>query len=108
MDDIIIIMAIPLAISFILSFFITPRMRIVSYHGSSFIRKRKDDMIGMEIGGLSLYPIVLISMCITISLPNLIGIEELRHQVEPATMRILQIIVGCTLLYIMGVKDDFH
>lgn len=108
MNDILLILAIPLTISFLFSFFITPRMRIISYHGSSFIRKRKDDMMELEIGGLSLFPIVLISMCISLALPNLLGMEELRHHVEPTIMRILQIIVGCTLLYLLGVKDDFH
>ena len=62
----------------------------------------------MEMGGLSLFPIMLISMCITMVLPHMLEMEELRQQVEPTTMRILQIIVGGAFLYIMGVKDDFH
>ena len=108
MNDIFFILAIPFAVSFLLSFYIAPRMRIISYNGNVFLRKGKDDVGGMEMGGLSLFPILLISSCVSVTLPYLFGMEELRHQVEPATMRVLQIIVGCALLYIMGVKDDFH
>ena len=108
MNDILIILAIPLAISFLLSMFITQRMRIISYNGGFYFNQNKDEILGMEMGGLSLFPIMLISMCITMALPHLLNMEELRQQVEPTTMRILQIIVGCAFLYIMGVKDDFH
>lgn len=108
MNDILIILAIPFAISFLLSLIITQRMRIISYNGYIYLRQNKDDILGMEMGGLSLFPIMLISMCITVALPHVLNMEELRLQVEPTTMRILQIIVGGAFLYIMGVKDDFH
>ena len=108
MNDILIILAIPFAISFLLSLIITQRMRIISYNGYLYLRQNKDDILGMEMGGLSLFPIMLISMCITVALPHVLNMEELRLQVEPTTMRILQIIVGGAFLYIMGVKDDFH
>ena len=108
MNDILIILAIPFAISFVLSLLITQRMRIISYNGYLYLRQNKDDILGMEMGGLSLFPIMLISMCITVALPHVLNMEELRLQVEPTTMRILQIIVGGAFLYIMGVKDDFH
>ena len=108
MNDIFIILAIPFAISFLLSLVITQRMRIISYNGYLYLRKDKDDILGMEMGGLSLFPIMLISMCITVVLPHMLNMEELRQQVEPTTMRILQIIVGGAFLYIMGVKDDLH
>lgn len=108
MNDILIILAVPFAISFVLSLLITQRMRIISYNGYLYLRQNKDDIVGMEMGGLSLFPIMLISMCITVALPHVLNMEELRLQVEPTTMRILQIIVGGAFLYIMGVKDDFH
>ena len=108
MNDILIILAIPFTIAFLLSMFIIPKMRIISYNGNVYLRQKKDEAMGMEMGGLSLFPIILISMCITMVLPHMLGMEELRQQVEPTTMRILQIIVGGALLYIMGVKDDLH
>ena len=83
-------------------------MRIISYRGNAHLRQDKDGIVGMEIGGLSFFPIILISMCITMVLPYMLGMENLRQEVEPAAMRILQIMVGCAFLYIMGVKDDFH
>ena len=54
MNDILIILAIPLAISFLLSMFITQRMRIISYNGSFYFNQPKDGIVGMEMGGLSL------------------------------------------------------
>ena len=108
MNDIFIILAIPFSISFLLSLYITERMRIISYNGNVDLRRNEDEMRGLEIGGLSLFPIMLISMCISLALPRVLNMEEFRLQVEPATMRILQIIVGCAFLYIVGVKDDFH
>jgi lipopolysaccharide/colanic/teichoic acid biosynthesis glycosyltransferase/UDP-N-acetylmuramyl pentapeptide phosphotransferase/UDP-N-acetylglucosamine-1-phosphate transferase len=108
MNDIFIILAIPFAISFLLSMYIAQRMRIISYNGNVYFRQNNDEIMGMEIGGLSLFPVMLISMCISLALPHVFAMEELEQQVEPATMRILQMIVGCAFLYIMGVKDDFH
>ena len=108
MNNILIILTVPFAISFLLSLYITQRMRIISYNGNVYLRQKHDEVGGMEIGGLSLFPIMLISMCISLALPNLFGMEEIKQQVEPTTMRILQMIVGCTFLYIMGVKDDFN
>lgn len=108
MNNILIILAIPFAVSFLLSLYITRRMRIISYNGNVYLRKKQDDIGGMEIGGLPLFPIILISMCISLALPNLLDMEEIDHEVEPTTMRILQMIVGCAFLYIMGVKDDFN
>ena len=108
MNDIFIILATPFAISFLLSMYIAQRMRIISYNGNVYLRQKNDEIMGMEIGGLSLFPVMLISMCISLALPHVFAIEELEQQVEPTTMRILQIIVGCAFLYIMGVKDDFN
>lgn len=108
MNNIFIILAIPFTISFLLCFYITQRMRIVSYNGNGYLRKKNDEILGMEMGGLSLFPIMLISMCSTLALPYLLDLNEIDQRVGSATMRILQIIVGCAVLYIIGIKDDFH
>jgi len=108
MNDYFIILAIPFFISFILILYLAQRMKIISFNGYATLRRKGEESMGMEIGGLSLFPIMLISMCITLALPHLLGIDELKQQIEPTTMRILQIIVGCAFLYILGVKDDFH
>ena len=108
MNSIFIILAIPFAISLILGLYVMPRMKIISYNGMGYLGHQKDDVRGMEMGGLSLYPVMLISMCVTAALPIAFHIPDLRHQLEPTLPRILQIVVGCAFLYIMGIKDDFH
>ena len=60
------------------------------------------------IGGIAFFPIILIALCTVISLPYLLGIDELSKMVEATTMRIMQIIVGCSMLFIVGLKDDLH
>ena len=80
MNDILIIIAIPFAISFVLSLLITQRMRIISYNGYLYLRQSKDDILGMEMGGLSLFPIMLISMCITVALPHMLNIGKWSRQ----------------------------
>jgi len=108
MSDILIILAIPFAISLLLSLYITPRMKIISYNGMGYLGRKHADSRGMEMGGLSLFPIMLMSMCLTFGLPVVFHLEELQEQVTPTMLRIFQIIVGCSFLYIVGVKDDFH
>lgn len=109
MSDILIILAIPFSISLILGLLIIPRMKIISYNGMSYLGRRSKDSPGaMEMGGFSLFPIMLISMCLTAAIPEALHLEELRQQVSPTLLRILHIIVGCAFLYIVGVKDDFH
>jgi lipopolysaccharide/colanic/teichoic acid biosynthesis glycosyltransferase/UDP-N-acetylmuramyl pentapeptide phosphotransferase/UDP-N-acetylglucosamine-1-phosphate transferase len=60
------------------------------------------------IGGISFFPIILIALCISISLPYLLQIDDLRAVVEPAAMRIMQLVVGCMVLFITGLKDDLN
>lgn len=108
MNDVFVVLAIPFAISLLMSLYLVQRMKIISYNGYSTLKRKGEESKGMEIGGLSLFPIMLISMCFTLALPHLPGMDALSDQIDPATMRILQVIAGCAFLYIMGIKDDFH
>ena len=108
MENIFIIFTIPFAISFLLILIMAQRMKIISYNGYATLRGRGVESVGMEMGGLSLFPIMLISMCTTLALPYMFHMEELSQQIEPAIMRVLQVLVGCAFIYIVGVKDDFH
>ena len=108
MKDIFIFFAIPFSISFLMIFIVAQRMKIISYNGYATLRYGREDHIGMEMGGLSLFPILLISMCSTLAVPYMFQLEEIRQQIEPAIMRVLQVLVGCAFLYLIGVKDDFH
>lgn len=108
MENIFIISAIPLVISFVLIMIMAQRMKIISYNGYATLRSKGGMSRGMEIGGLSLFPIMLISMCSTLALPYMFHLSEIGRQIAPAIMRVLQVLVGCSFLYLIGVKDDFH
>ena len=99
----------PLFISFLLGIVIIPKLRLVATEKKMFLPKdgdREDN--SLMIGGISLFPIILIALCVSIALPYLFGMTELRIKVEATTMRIMQLIVGCSLLFIMGLKDDLN
>ena len=111
MNEILVVLTIPFAVSFLLSLYVTPRMRLISYNGNLFFPSSKGmgkEHFEMEIGGMPLFPIMLISMCFTFTFPHVFQLEAIQQQVEPTILRIMQIIVGCAFLYIMGVKDDFN
>ena len=99
----------PLFISLLLGLFIIPNLRLMASKKKNFLPDG-DDRIknGVMIGGISFFPIILIALCISISLPYLLQIDELRSTVEPAAMRIMQIVVGCMILFITGLKDDLN
>lgn len=97
----------PLFISLLLGLIIIPNMRLVGT-GKTFSLLSEMDNSRIMIGGITFLPIIIIALCISVSLPNLLGMLELRTKVEPSGMRIMQIIVGCSLLYITGLKDDMN
>ena len=97
----------PLFISLLLGLIIIPNMRLVGT-GKTFSLLSETDNSRIMIGGITFLPIIIIALCISVSLPNLLGMLELRTKVEPSGMRIMQIIVGCSLLYITGLKDDMN
>ena len=97
----------PFFISFLLGLIVTPNMRLQGTEKKMF-RPKQDQNDNLKISGISLFPIILIALCISISLPYLLRMTELRAKVEPSTMRIMQLIVGCSLLFITGLKDDLN
>lgn len=100
---------VPFFISLLLGLIIIPHMRLIGTEKKSFRAKRPEDTDeNLMISGIALFPIVLIALCVSVTLPYLLGLTELRTKVEPATMRIMQLIVGCSLLYITGLKDDLN
>lgn len=99
----------PFIISAILGLFIIPNMRLRAIDKSSLVSRASDGKSSsLMIGGVAFFLIILIALCTTISLPMLLGIEELRKAVEATTMRIMQIIVGCSILFLVGLKDDIN
>lgn len=98
----------PFFISFLLGIIVIPNMRLTASERKMLQPKSADVKSSMMIGGIAFFPVILIALCTSISLPYLLEMEALRKQVEPTTMRIMQIIVGCSLLFIVGLKDDLH
>ena len=96
----------PFFISLLLGLIIVPNMRLIGTEKKMFWSKDTND--NLMISGVALFPIVLIALCVSVTLPYLFGLTELRTKVEPATMRIMQLIVACSLLFITGLKDDLN
>ena len=99
----------PFFISLLLGVIIIPNMRLVATEKKVFLPKRAEDTRNaLMISGITLFPIILIALCVSIALPRLLDMPELRLKVESTAMRIMQLIVGCSLLYITGLKDDLN
>ena len=109
MDYELLIKLTPLFISLVLGLIIIPNMRLAASEKKMFRPKGEgNDRNKLMIGGISFFPIILIALCISVTLPHLLGMMELREKVEPTAMRIMQIIVGCSMLFITGLKDDLN
>ena len=98
----------PLVISALLSLIFIPNMRLTAADKKAFLPKEGNEPESMMIGGISFFPVILIALCTSISLPYLLELSELRSSVEQTTMRIMQIIVGSSMLFLVGLKDDLH
>lgn len=109
MDLEFLIKIVPFIISLSLGLIIIPKMRLVASEKKVFLPKKEEDTTGnLMIGGITFFPIILIALCISIALPYLLKMDDLRTKVEPTIMRFMQLIVGCTFLFIVGLKDDLH
>lgn len=90
----IILNILPLILGIIFSVFILNRMRMITTH---------------EMGGIALFPIFLMALCLTMGISSwLTYFELLDIELGISGDRILQVFTGCSLLYIVGLKTDFH
>lgn len=109
MDSEFLIKITPFFISVLLGLAIIPNMRLAATEKKVFLPKKSDDVgDSLMIGGIAFFPIILIALCISIMLPRFFEITELMDKVEPTAMRIMQLVVGCSLLFITGLKDDLN
>lgn len=102
-----------MVVGFIASFLVLPRMRIFSTSGMFFHEKAdidaKKDTSVVELGGLAMLPILLFSLCICLGIPKLIGEDVISAaKVERSGLRIMQVIAGCAIMFIVGLKNDIH
>lgn len=104
----------PLLLGLFLSLYIITRMRLFSSSGMFFrsiddIDDSNRDRTLVEVGGVAMFPVLLITLCISLGLPKLMGFEQVSAvKIEASTLRIVQVIAGCSLLYLVGLKNDMH
>ena len=99
----------PFFISVLLGLLVIPNMRLAATEKKVFLPKKAEEAgNSLMIGGVTFFPIILIALCISISLPYIFGLHELHAKVEPTSMRIMQLVVGCSILFITGLKDDLN
>ena len=102
---------IPCIVGILLSIVILTRMRLFSASGTFFrtIDDADKDKGVVEIGGIAIFPILLFSLCISLGLPKWFGFDSLSSsEVERSGLRIMQVVAGAALLYIVGLKNDLH
>ena len=100
----------PLLVSFILSMFLIKRMRLVSTRRKAWMPRRYDKVkFGVPlIGGISLFPLLIVTFSATLSLPYFLGQFGISMEVRSSVMRVLQICLGAAFLYLIGLKDDLN
>ena len=99
----------PFFISVLLGLLVIPNMRLAATEKKVFLPKKAEEAgNSLMIGGVTFFPIILIALCISISLPYMLGLYELYAKVEPTAMRIMQLVVGCSILFVTGLKDDLN
>ena len=100
----------PLLISFILSMFLIKRMRLVSTKRKAWMPRRYDKVkFGLPlIGGISLFPLLIVSFSATLSMPYFLDRFGIAVEVRSSIMRVLQLCLGAAFLYLIGLKDDLN
>ena len=110
MNLLLFIKIIPFIIGLTVSAVILINSRLLSSNGKIIpIVNQSEQTKGVEIGGMAIFPILLIAICLSLGIPHYLGLEELSvDEVLPSTLRIMQVIVGCAILYIVGLKSDMN
>lgn len=106
-----IVFVIPFLISVVLGAYIIPRMRLVFTTNNNLTEGNGMQKVARrttKIGGLAFFPLLLVAFCVALAMPRLIGDADLMLKVEESAMRILQVISGLAIMYVVGIKDDIH
>ena len=100
----------PLSVSFFLSLFLIKRMRLVSTKNMAWMPRRYDKIkFGVsQIGGISLFPLLIISFCATLIFPYIIDRYGISLEMHASSARIFQLSLGAAVLYLIGLKDDLN
>lgn len=114
MTELDIVEKIPLVVGLMVSSVILIKTKFISLSGMYFRSvdgdmPSSDRMPGVEIGGIAMFPIFLIALCPALGLPKWLGYDDISAaNIERSGLRIMQVIAGCALLYIVGLKNDIH
>ena len=122
MDGLDIVQLIPFVIGLVVSAITLRKYRLISYNGRLIPGSEADERImtsGVEIGGVAIFPILLIAMCLSLGIPHYIGMMEWSYdninmtllseeKVLPSALRIMQVIAACAILYSVGLKNDMN
>ncbi len=111
MDLLSLIQLIPFVIGLTISAFMLRNSRLVSPNGKLIpgFEESSAPSNGVEIGGVAVFPILLVAMCLSLGIPHYLGMKEVStEKVLPSALRIMQVIAACALLYFVGLKNDFN
>lgn len=109
-QNIIFILA-PLIIGVLFGAYVVPRLMLLSIKDdwakmpNDFDKK---SFTTIQIAGLSIYPVLLLTLCISFMVPMCFNSDSYSTRAYHMVPRILQVITGITILFIAGFKYDMH
>lgn len=96
-------------LSLLLGVFIVPKILLISYKKRLFDLPdtRKVHTVPVpRLGGVSFFPVILITLSFVLGILYHIGYPMKNLSVEPIQYVFFFFIVGCTILYLVGIADD--
>lgn len=111
MNHTLIMVSLALIIALPLSAYIIPRMMMVSVKDKWDKKGDELDKRGVrvyQIAGLSIFPLLLITLCASLMMPLVLPLNDLTKECSSMVPRTFSIITGSTVLYLVGLKYDLH
>lgn len=107
------ILMLPLALSLLCGVFIVPHMMLYSSPKKTQIFSDRGDALsdgpGIRISGISFFLITIISLIVGLASSYLLqSTTTIGLSVDAWVMPLLQLFVGCSLLFLIGLKDDLN
>lgn len=106
------ILLLPLALSILCGVFIVPHMMLYSSPKKTQIFNNGDDKtvdgLGIRISGISFFLITLISLIVGLASPYVLQVDNNDLTYDGWVMPLLQLFVGSSLLFLVGLKDDLN
>ena len=111
MDNLVIMQLASFVLSLVLGFFIIPHMMLRSTPKKARFIGQKSESEGVEgilLSGISFFLITLIASSVSLSIPYIFDKEHLVGMTDDSVMRLLQLFIGGSLLFLVGLKDDLN